>query len=91
MKEEYPDLQQANEAAKRSFSKTVQENIRQFEQDNRAQNMRLHGCDCPLARCEETCPRYLAHYASNAEFWGWWGKTSPPDNRAKEARRSSTA
>jgi hypothetical protein len=52
---------------------------------NREQNLRLHGCDCDQARCYSTCPQYLTHFASKAEYWDWWGKTSPPDNRAREA------
>lgn len=86
MLEEYPDLQQAKEAARRSLNKTIRENIRLIEERNRRENARHHDCpDCPAARCEESCPRYLAHYASQAEFWDWWGRTSPPDRKEKDA------
>lgn len=83
--ERQPDLKKAAEAAEKSFNRAVKENIEAFKEHNRRENARLHGCpDCTAARCSETCPRYLTHYASRAEFWDWWGKTSPPDSRKKD-------
>ena len=78
------NLHEINEAAKQSVSKTARESIRLIEERNRRENIKCHGCDCPLARCDDTCPRYLTHYASKAEFWAWWGKSSPPDRKARE-------
>ena len=40
--------------------------------------------DCTAARCYISCPRYLTHYATETEFWDWWGRTSPPDFRERE-------
>lgn len=79
-----PNLQLVADLVAEQVNKTVQYNIEQMRQRNRAENLRLHGCDCPAARCYVSCPRYLTHYASQAEFWDWWGKTSPPDFREKE-------
>lgn len=83
--ERQPDLRKANEAAKQSVGKRARESINLIEERNRRYNAKHHGCDCPLARCDDTCTRYLTHYASRAEFWAWWGKSSPPDRKAREA------
>lgn len=40
---------------------------------------------CSLERCYKTCPIFLAHYASRVEIWSWWGRTSPPEIRQREA------
>ncbi len=78
-------LHRADEAAKRGIDKVVRENIETIKKRNQIENARLHGCpDCTAAKCDDACPRYLTHYASRAEFWGWWGETSPPDRRAKD-------
>lgn len=80
-----PNLQLVADIVAEQVNKANQESIEQIRQRNIEQNKRLHGCDdCPAARCYVSCPRYLTHYASQAEFWDWWGKTSPPDFREKE-------
>ncbi len=86
MGENKETLQKFARLAREQVDKTVRENIRAIEQRNMRENEIKHGCpDCPAARCVTTCPRYLTHYASRAEFWDWWGRTSPPDRREKEA------
>jgi len=50
-----------------------------FHQDKRQQ-----ACGCTRSRCYVSCPVYLTHYATDAEFWHWWADTAPPNNRERE-------
>ena len=71
-------LKKANEAAKLSFNRTVSENVEAIRQRNIQSNYERYGCkNCPAARCSTVCPRYLTR-CETAEFFSWWGKTSPP-------------
>lgn len=40
---------------------------------------------CDNKECNASCPLYLTYYASKTEFWSWWGRTSPPEIRQREA------
>lgn len=62
----------------------TQEAIERFKERNRKENLRRYGCDCPAAKCYASCPRYLAQ-SKEDDFFYWWGRTSPPDNKVKEA------
>ena len=79
-----PNLQAVADIVAQQVNEANQDSIEQMRQHNRAENKRLHGCDCGQAKCYISCPRYLTHYASHAEFWGWWASTAPPNNRERE-------
>lgn len=82
--EDRPNLQAVTDLIAQHVNQASQDSIELMRQRNRAENQRLHGCDCSQARCYISCPRYLTHYASRAEFWGWWASTAPPNNRERE-------
>jgi len=79
-----PNLQAAADLIAQQVNEANQQSIELMRQRNRAENKRLHGCDCDQARCYISCPRYLTHYATDDQFWGWWASTSPPDRREAE-------
>ena len=83
--EEKTELQKAAEAARASFHKAAMDSVRLIQERSRRQNLERYGCDCPAARCYPTCPRIISK-SEPAEFWSWWGKTSPvdPQNRTRE-------
>lgn len=82
--EHKPNLQAVTDLIAQHVNQASQDSIEAMRQRNRAENQRLHGCDCNQARCFVSCPTYLTHYASRAEFWGWWAATAPPNNRERE-------
>lgn len=79
-----PDLQAIADLVARHVSQASQDSIELMRQRNREENQRRHGCDCDRATCYISCPRYLTHYATADEFWGWWIATKPPDFRDRE-------
>ncbi len=71
-------LRQASRAAKLAVDQAARESVEQIQERNKRENARLHGCpNCAAGKCFISCPRYLTHYASQAEFWSWWARTSP--------------
>lgn len=79
-----PNLQAVTDLIVRQVNQASQDSIELMRQRNRAENQRLHGCCCPAARCYISCPQYLTHFASHAEFWHWWATTAPPNNWERE-------
>lgn len=76
-------LQRAAAIAREQVDKTAADSAERIRQGNVQRNRERYGCDCDLAQCYKTCPRYLTH-AEPAELFVWWAKTSPPDRRVKE-------
>ena len=77
-------LQQFAALAKQQVDKAAAESVERIQQQNRNRNRERYGCDCGLAVCYTTCPRYLT-YAEPEVLFRWWSMTSPPDGRFKEA------
>lgn|GEM_PF-3232610 len=76
-------LRQAAEAARKSVDETARKSIEAIQKRNTSENRERYGCDCSLARCYTSCPRYLI-YAESEELFRWWARTSPPDRRERD-------
>jgi hypothetical protein len=81
--EEKKDLSVIARKVEEQTKKEIQANIERFKERNRKKNLERYGCDCFLAKCYVSCPRYLIH-AEPEIFFTWWAKTSPPDSRIRE-------
>lgn len=76
-------LRQYAALARHQVSQAAAEGAERIRQRSINHNRERYGCDCDLAKCYKTCPRYLT-YAEPEELFRWWGATSPPDVRVKD-------
>ena len=63
--------------------RATQESIRLMQERNRRENLERYGCDCPAAKCFETCPKIMLAQDS-AVIYAYLIKTKPPNHRERE-------
>ena len=76
-------LQRAAAIAREQVNREAAASVERIRENNLNRNRERYGCDCDLAQCYKTCPRYLTH-AEPAELFAWLARTSPPNRRVKE-------
>ena len=82
--EHQPDLTQVAAIVAKQVGDTARESVEAIRQRNRTANKAAYGCDCPAAKCFDSCPRYQI-FADSDKTFELLAKYRPPDRRDKGA------
>jgi hypothetical protein len=62
----------------------ARDSIELIKARNRRENMAAYRCDCPAAKCYDSCPRFQIH-ADGDETFALLARFRPPDRRDRGA------